>query len=116
MKSLLSLFIVLIICYPLSADITGDITVKVIRVSFQNDDIEGTTGNGDFLYLTELDMCTEYTIDPLPHDKSYFESQLMAVNNYFRAVSYGKFGIDLENSMIFPANEETSYHLENTMD
>ncbi len=80
MKSLLSLFIVLIICYPLSADITGDITVKVIRVSFQNDDIEGTTGNGDFLYLTELDMCTVYTIDPLPHDKSYFESQLMAVN------------------------------------
>ena len=116
MKSLLSLFIVLIICYPLSAYITGDITVKVIRVSFQNDDIEGTTGNGDFLYLTELDMCTEYTIDPLPHDKSYFESQLMAVDNYFRDVSYGKFGIDLGNSRVYPDEDQSSYILSNTMD
>ena len=94
MKSLLSLFMVLIIYYPLSADIIGDITVKIIRVSFQNDDLDGTTGNGDFLYLTGLDLCNEYTIDPLPHDKFYFESQLMAVDNYFRAVSYGKFGIN----------------------
>lgn len=116
MKSLLSLFIVLIICYPLSADITGDITVKVIRVSFQNDDIEGTTGNGDFLYSSELDLCSEYTIDPVPHDKSYFESQLKAVDNYFRAVSYEKFGIDLNNSQVYPAGSQSSYVLSNTMD
>ena len=57
MKSLLSLFMVLIMYCPLSADIIGDITVKIIRVSFQNDDLDGTTGNGDFLYLTGLDLC-----------------------------------------------------------
>ena len=116
MKSLLLLFMVLIICYPLSAEITGYITVKVIRVSFQNDDLDGTTGNGDFLYLTGLDMCNEYTIDPLPHDKFYFESQLMAVDNYFRAVSYGKFGIDLGNSRVYPDEDQSSYILSNTMD
>ena len=116
MKSLLSLFMVLIMYYPLSADIIGDITVKIIRVSFQNDDLDGTTGNGDFLYLTGLDMCNEYTIDPLPHDKFYFESQLMAVDNYFRAVSYGKFGIDLGNSRVYPHEDQSSYILSNTMD
>ena len=116
MKSLLSLFMVLIMYCPLSADIIGDITVKIIRVSFQNDDLDGTTGNGDFLYLTGLDMCNEYTIDPLPHDKFYFESQLMAVDNYFRAVSYGKFGIDLGNSRVYPDEDQSSYILSNTMD
>ena len=116
MKRILTLFILWMICIPLSAEITGDIVVNVIRVSFQNDNLDGTTGDGDFLYSTELDMCFEYTIDPLPHDKSYFVSQLKAVDNYFRAVSYGKFGLDLNNSRVYPDENQSSYVLSKTMD
>ncbi len=116
MKRFLIVFIILMIYNVLSAEITGDITVKVIRVSFQGDNLDGTTGDGDFLYSSELDMCSEYTIDPLPHDKSYFESQLKAVDYYFRDVSYGKFGLDMENSIVYPVENQSSYVLSNTMD
>ena len=116
MKRFLIVFIILMICNMLSAEITGDIIVKVIRVSFQGDNLDGTTGDGDFLYSAELDMCSEYTIDPLPHDKSYFESQLKAVDYYFRTVSYGKFGLDLDNSQVYPDENQSSYVLSNTMD
>ncbi|MCH7763376.1 MAG: hypothetical protein IIB95_06490, partial [Candidatus Marinimicrobia bacterium] len=115
MKYVLSVFILLMIWLPLSAEITGDITLKVIRVSFVEDELEGTSGNGDFLYSSAYDTCANYTIDPLPHDKSYFESQLKALDNYFRSVSYGKFGLDLDNSIIYPAENEGSYVLNNMM-
>lgn len=115
MKYVLSVFILLMIWLPLSAEITGDITLKVIRISFVKDELDGTSGNGDFLYSSELDLCTGYTVDPLPHDKSYFESQLKALDNYFRAVSYGKFGLDLDNSIIYPAENESSYQITKTM-
>ena len=116
MKRIYIILIVLMICSSLSAEITGDKVVKIIRVSFQTDELVGTTGNGDFLFTSELDLCSEYIIDPLPHDKSYFESQLKALDNYFRSVSYYKFGIDLENSIIFPASDKASYQLANTME
>ena len=103
-------------CSTVSAEITGDRVIKIIRVSFQTDELVGTTGNGDFLFTSDFDMCNEYTIDPLPHDKSYFESQLNAVDNYFRSVSYDKFGIDLENSVIYPESDKASYQLANTME
>ena len=57
----------------------------------------------------------KYTIDPVPHDRSYFESQLLAVSNYFKSVSYNKFGIDMDNSMVYPISEEGSYVLSNQM-
>jgi len=41
---------------------------------------------------------------------------LKALDNYFRSVSYYKFGIDLENSIIFPASDKASYQLANTME
>ncbi len=116
MKRILSLFIVLMMYNSLSAEITGDVVVKVIRISFQIDNLEGTTGDGDFLYSNELDMCSEYTIDPLPHDKSYFISQLKAIDHYFRDVSYGKFGLDLDNSRVYPDENQSSYVLSKTMD
>lgn len=116
MKRFLIFFIVWMMHIPLSAEITGDVVVKIIRVSFQNDNLDGTTGDGDFLYSTELDMCSEYTIDPVPHDKSYFVSHLKAVDYYFRDVSYGKFGLDLENFIVYPEESQSSYVLSNTMD
>ena len=116
MKRLYILFIVLMTCSTVSAQIIGDRVVKIIRVSFQEDDADGTTGNGDFLYTAEYDTCGNYAVDPAPHDKTYFISQLKAVDNYFRNVSYGKFGINLDNSRVYPDDNQSSYMLSNTMD
>ncbi|MEC9106458.1 MAG: T9SS type A sorting domain-containing protein [Candidatus Neomarinimicrobiota bacterium] len=93
----------------------GLVRVAAIRISFQEDNNPGTTGNGSFLYSAPIDTCGKYTIDPIPHDRSYFESQLLAVSNYFKSVSYNKFGIDMDNSMVYPISEEASYILSNQM-
>ena len=93
----------------------GLVRVAAIRISFQEDSNPGTTGNGSFLYSAPIDTCGKYTIDPIPHDRSYFESQLLAVSNYFKSVSYNKFGIDMDNSMVYPISEEGSYVLSNQM-
>ena len=94
---------------------SGFVKVAAIRVSFVTDDNPGTTGDGSFLYSAPIDTCGKYTIDPVPHNRSYFVSQLRAVSNYFSSVSYNNFGIDMDNSMVFPAAEEDSYVLSNEM-
>ena len=102
--------------YPCFAGINGSVRIAAIRVSFMADETPGTTGNGSFLLNAVIDTCGKYTIDPVPHDRSYFESQLVAVNNYYRSVSYGKFGLDLDQSIVFPLSDENSYVLPEKMD
>ena len=96
--------------------VTGFRKIAVIRVSFQPDDSQGTTGDGKFLLAQNTVSCGNYTIDRSPHDKSYFESQLQAVDSYFRNVSNGHYGIDLDSSQVFPDGEAASYPLDHTMD
>lgn len=98
----------------LFANVLGDMKICALRISFQPDDHESTTGNGSFI-LENNPICDQYTIDPPPHNRSYFVSQLKAVDSYFREVSYGAFGIDLDNSQVFPATENESYQLDHTM-
>ena len=38
---------------------------------------------GKFLYENKGIDCGKYTIDPLPHDESYFHSQLVSVHSLF---------------------------------
>ena len=102
--------------YPCFAGINGSVRIAAIRVSFMADETPGTTGNGSFLLNAVIDTCGRYTIDPVPHDRSYFESQLVAVNNYYRSVSYGKFGLDLNLSTVFPQTDDGSYILPEKMD
>ncbi len=102
--------------YPCFAGINGSVRIAAIRVSFMADETPGTTGNGSFLLNAVIDTCGRYTIDPVPHDRSYFESQLVAVNNYYRSVSYGKFGLDLDQSTVFPHTDDGSYILPEKMD
>jgi len=102
--------------YPCFAGINGSVRIAAIRVSFMADETPGTTGNGSFLLNAVIDTCGKYTIDPVPHDRSYFESQLVAVNNYYRSVSYGKFGLDLNLSTVFPQTDDGSYILPEKMD
>ena len=96
--------------------ITGFKKIAAIRVSFQPDDSQGTTGDGTFLLAQNTVSCGNYTIDRSPHDKSYFESQLQAVDSYFQNVSNGHYGIDLDSSQVFPDGEAASYLLDHTMD
>jgi len=93
----------------------GDITVLGIRVSFKHDSDESTTGDGTFLIAQDSLECGDYTLDTPPHNRAYFESQLKAVDSYFHSVSYGKFGISLNNSDIFPIELDSSYQLPNSM-
>mgnify|MGYP000011006875 CR=1 FL=1 len=59
----------------LLSQITGDLKVALLRVSFPINDYPGVSSNGDFLYSTDIDeyQCGDYTIDPPPHDKNYFK-------------------------------------------
>ena len=89
---ILTLFVTLALSSTNNA--SGFVKVAAIRVSFVTDDNPGTTGDGSFLYSAPIDTCGKYTIDPVPHNRSYFVSQLRAVSNYFSSVSYNNFGID----------------------
>ena len=101
-KSLISCVLSLPIL--LNADIRGDLKVCALKVEFQEDSKESTTGNGKFLQSMQGIDCSPYHIDPPPHDNDYFHSQLKATNNYFRSVSYGNFGLDTLRSKILPLN------------
>ena len=101
--------------FPINSQILGDLKIAVIRISFPLQDYPGISGNGDFLYSAKPIECGDYTIDPPPHDRHYFQSHLIAVDNYYRSVSYGKFGIDLQNSTVFPTENESSYLLNTSM-
>ena len=98
-----------------NASIDDPIKICAIRISFDEDDIASTTGNGKFLLEDQGIDCKSYTIDSTPHDKSYFQSQLIALDSYFRSVSYGNFGIDLEGSNIYPSGQDDSYQLARKM-
>jgi len=73
----------------------ADDTVKIlaIMVSFQ-EDADGTTfGNGKFESIYTQNYGSDI-LDPLPHDRKYFESHLQFVKNYFSKVSKGKLEIE----------------------
>jgi len=95
--------------------IDHDLKILALRIDFTADNHEGTTGTGKFLLSNDFSNCKNYTVDPPPHDKSYFESQFKALDNYFRSVSNGQFGIDLEHSDIFPADSENAYTMSDSM-
>ena len=97
-----------------NSQITGDLKIAFLRVSFDAEGFPGFTGDGDFL-LASSDICGKYIVDPPPHDRNYFSSHIVAVDNYFRAISHDKFGLDLNLSSIFPLANESSYKLDKPM-
>ena len=104
----------LITMSTIQAEVVGSLKIALIRISFEEDSLPGFTGNGNFL-MSSTDICGDYIIDPPPHDKNYFNSHLIAVNNYFSTVSHNAFGIDLDESVIFPASNDSSYRLNRPM-
>ena len=69
-------------------NVPDTLTIIAVMVEFQPDENRLTTGNGTFdpTNLAYLDN-TDITIDPLPHDQSYFERHLTFAQNYFKKVS-----------------------------
>ncbi len=83
--------------------------VLAIRVEFQEDNDETTTGNGKFDLSTSTDP---YQIDPPPHNRSYFQDHLLFLRNYFWKVSRGRLVIESE---VFPLEENAAYLLPRRM-
>ena len=87
--------------------------VLALRVEFQTDDDDKTTGNGHF----DLSLPSKVTIDPSPHNRSYFEDQLTALTNYYYSVSRGKLVlIPSVVDTIFLLPHEMSYYNPGTDD
>ncbi|MBN1351787.1 T9SS type A sorting domain-containing protein [candidate division KSB1 bacterium] len=86
------------------------LNVMAIRVEFQEDSKSTTTGNGKF----DLNRSSELAIDPTPHNRRYFESQLQALSNYFKSVSNDKLiitGFDSQWGDIYPVDSDRAYQL-----
>ena len=66
-------------------------TVKIlaVMVSFQSDKDGTTFGTGKFGSIYSEDYGNSI-LDPLPHNKTYFENHLTFVKNYFNKVSKGQ--------------------------
>ena len=72
-----------------------------IMVEFQQDEDPNTTGNGKFLQSLDIgfidsddNRCDGFIVDPPPHNRNYFESQIQAVKNYYSNVSNNQFSFD----------------------
>jgi hypothetical protein len=71
---------------------TDTLKILAVLVSFQQDNDETTFGNGYFGSIYSKEYGSDI-IDPLPHNKAYFESHLEFVKNYYSKVSDGKLNI-----------------------
>ena len=77
------------------AKIAAGDTIKIlaVMVNFQEDRDGTTFGNGKFGSIYTEDYGNTI-LDPLPHNKSYFEAHLLFARNYFEKVSGGKVYIE----------------------
>jgi M6 family metalloprotease-like protein len=84
--------------------------ICAIRVEFQTDENNLSTGTGRF--MLERNEITSYTVDPPPHNRSYFTDQITAVSNYFLAASKGKL---IVSGDVYPLDKTSAYQLEHPM-
>ena len=94
--------------YPVIAQ--SSLKICAIRVEFVEDDNDLTTGNGRFI-LDATDV-TEFTVDPPPHNRPYFQDQIIAVSNYYHQASQGQLAVSGD---VFPLARDEAYHLDHTM-
>ncbi len=82
--------------------------VLALRVEFVQDQVATTTGTGRFDYGTS----TTYSLDRSPHDRSYFQHQLLALDSYFSRVSGNRLRVTGE---VFPEAATEAYQLAHDM-
>lgn len=90
---------------------TQTVNVLALRVQFRKEITDNlqTTGNGHF---DLRDLRDSLTIDPPPHNKRYFEDQLLAMKNYYEDVSDGKL---IVNFTVKPDGMDSAYSLNQYM-
>ena len=93
-----------------------ELKVAVLRVAFQTDSSPATTGDGSFVLEDTVDLdCTDWSLDPPPHDRSYFQDHLTAMENYWQRVSDGAVQVNIAESAVYPLNEDDVYLLPHEM-
>jgi hypothetical protein len=78
--------------YPQKLSSNDTIKILAVMVDFKEDKDETTYGNGKFGTIYTKDYGTKI-LDPLPHNKNYFENHLEFTKNYFQKVSKNKIKI-----------------------
>ncbi|MDD5764899.1 MAG: T9SS type A sorting domain-containing protein [Candidatus Marinimicrobia bacterium] len=94
---------------------SNDLRICALRVSFQRDDNDATTGNGQFL-ASASPPCTDMVVDPPPHTIAYFKDHIEAVSNYYSHASNGNVAIDFVNSDVYPTIDTVTYLVSHPMD
>ncbi len=96
----------------------SSVKICALRVDFQIDENQLTSGIGKFLYSAETDdtLCSKFKIDPIPHNRDYFRDHIISLSNFYAHASNGKLTIDVSNSEIYPLNDGETYTLSNEMD
>ena len=84
------------------------VRVLALRAQFVPDSLKTTTGEGHF----DLSTTGESVIDRPPHNKVYFEHQLLALRNYFYTVSNGRLVLE---SQVLPEGLSDAYQLPHNM-
>ncbi|MBN2413639.1 T9SS type A sorting domain-containing protein [candidate division KSB1 bacterium] len=79
-----------------------------LRAEFVKDELATTTGNGQF----DMSVENNYLVDKPPHNRTYFQHQLLALSNYFNKVSNNKL---ILQSMVLPLDENNVYRLNENM-
>ncbi len=99
-----------ILAAPLAAPrlTQGPVRILALRVEFVADDLATTTGNGRF----DLGSTSSNPLDPPPHNRTYFQHQLLGLANYFARVSGGRVQISADT---FPQAENEAYQLQHDM-
>ncbi len=102
--------ILLLLTISLWVNAATTVRIAVLRVQFREDNNSLTTGNGRFM----IDTVTTrpFAIDPAPHNRTYFNDQLIAADNYFNTVSAGKVRVQ---GTIFPRGLNAAYTLPEEM-
>ncbi|MBT4132358.1 MAG: T9SS type A sorting domain-containing protein [Candidatus Marinimicrobia bacterium] len=93
-----------------------ELKVAILRVAFQADTSQATTGDGSFvLENTQEFECTDWALDPPPHGRAYFQDHLTAIDNYWQRVSNGAVYVNFDDSDVYPLNETQVYELPHDM-
>ncbi len=71
------------------------LNILAIMVQFQSDRYDATVGDGTFGSIySDQTAARNDIVDPLPHDKNYFENHLKFVENYFVKNSDGNLAVN----------------------
>ncbi len=88
--------------------------VLALRIEFQADCEDASTGNGlfDLRDTTQFLYEEGHEFDRTPHNRHYFEKHLDALDRYYRAVSDGRLELSYQ---VYPKIENQAYRLAWTM-